>query len=47
MAKMKQVNSVMRYSHSKMTPKTAPVVPSRFFSPREVVKMRKTRKKLP
>ena len=46
-ANTKHVRSVKRYSHSKTTPKYTPTLPSRLSAPREVVKMWKTKKKLP
>ncbi len=47
MARTKQVKSVIRYSHSKITPRIRPALPNWSALPKAVVKIRKTRKKLP
>jgi hypothetical protein len=44
---MKQVSRVKRYIHSKTTPRIFPTWPRRVLDPREVVRIWKTRKKLP
>lgn len=46
-AKTKQVMSVARYIHSKMTPRISPAKPRRSSFDRDVVRILKTKKKLP
>lgn len=46
-ARTKQASNVDKYIHSKTTARIVPTVPNKSDSPSEVVKIRKTRKKLP
>ena len=46
-ARTKHVSNIARYSHSTTTPKISPTFPSRSESPSDVVRIRKTKKKLP